>query len=709
MEHRPLTISRASTVRTNIFQQVEQTWPEFVRSCHELKKVIPVDHAAYAELPKDEQRKLKDGHVHLLGALQDGIRKKESIISREGLTYDLDGINQEQCRTVYQTLEASGYNYLLYSSASYDGINPRIRIEIPLSHAIAPADYETLARNATELFKIPEDDECSYEDTHLMYYPAQLKDVKPIFEARTDGLYLDPADVPAKALRSPQNAQEQSIEPYGIKHEISDSEAIEAVRQYAAREQTNLAEYPHYISAQLVICRAVQLEEISMFAGTECTKLLAGNKVEWIDSNLKKFERELKNPRINTTYAFRTKFMNNWSKATDQTRSETSTGIKTVPRRFDTAYDLYDEDLPPIEFYVDQIVPVGIGWLAGESKVGKSFLAMQMAMNISAGEPFLQSSSGISFDGYRTQEVPVLYYSLEMAPNVLQDRLHNMRPSGSVSNRLFFAYDLPRFDQGGYEVLESDIKSLEAKVIFIDVHGKVSAKKSSQNPLYEQTYDEMDPLRRIAEENNCSIILLTHLNKSIDSSLYNRMMGSTANRGASDFNMVMAKDGNGQTMFMEESRKSEGVELLMKWNKEPLGFEYVSSVGDMLSTRKQEEYLSNPLVNAIKTALKAQSRVTLTSTDLRELMPEWIRDNWTPQRIGKQMKSIEANLRLYDQISIDSRRDKNQRCFTISKPKESKPLPGTGEFLVEMKKQDRFNMSSQQVQKGVENHIPIND
>ena len=662
MEHRTLEISRAQNVQTKIWQSEKIDWPSFVALLKAMIREIPYDHVQYAELPDKEQKSLKNGPAYLFGALDEtGLRQKNHIKSREGFVFDLDRCDWDSFYNALRLIDQSGYNYCVHSTASYNHTQPKFRIIIPSSRASAPTEYKQEAEKVKQLFEIPDDDPCSYEDTYAMYFPTHLKDVEILFESRVNGMYLDPDKIAEVAPETPQTASVAIPDTPNLST-IPMRQAIEAVNKWAKREEKNLRDRQHYLAALMVIVGAVQKGEIDEATGRECAKALAVDNAEWQANNVQHFEQELKSVVVRSKYTFSQKF-----------------GIKLAkPRRFDVADRLVQVELPEIVFYVDQMLPVGVGWLAGEPKVGKSFIALQLANDVATGSVFLDS---LDFDGFSTRQSPVIYYSLEMAPNLMQDRLLSMYPMGGISDQLYIYYDLPRFDQGGYKTLEADIKKHGAKVVFIDVHGLVSAKKSSQNPLYEQTYEEIAPLREIAEANECCIVLITHLNKNSDSSPFNRMMGSTANRGSSDFNIVMSKTKDSQTELLEESRKSEGVELILKWNRRPAGFEFVSTVDNMLKEKRREEYMTHPLANAIKAALRHRYRVEVSATDLRKLMPDWLHAEWTPQKIGVQIRKLEHSLSFYDEILFTNTRIENKRLYTFTRPRNKELSTLMDDFL----------------------------
>lgn len=362
-----------------------------------------------------------------------------------------------------------------------------------------------------------------------------------------------------------------------------------------------------------------------------------------------------------------------------------------------SASSLYQADLPEITFFIDKILPQGLGIVAGEAKVGKSQFMLQAANDIAEGVPFLQStSSERPFQGFDTVKVPVIYYSLEMAENLLQQRFRSMHPRGGVSDHLHFYFDLPRFDENGLDQMQADIKEKGARVVIVDTFGKVSSSKSSQKELYEQAYTEMDMLQKIAEIHDCSIILITHLNKSTDSSNFTRIIGSTANRGAADFNIILSKS-EGQILMNEESRKAEGLEIILEMGHKPMKFEFISTADDMQKEKWREQYLTDPIANAVKYALRSQNTVTLSASEIRDLLPDWAAEKYSPQKVGTHIVKIKNNLKFYDEITFDRDRNMSKRGYKFTKPRGKELTPIMGDFIRPVEQKNDLDEDAQTI------------
>ncbi len=646
---RKLRISVAESHKATKWTGKILTFDEFCESNH-FKHIIPYSALDYNALPKDKQRDLKDVGGYVFGQLDEtGKRKKEHLLTREGLTYDLDGINKGQFRNIKTKLTESNLNHLIHSTASYDGVNIKIRVVVPFYYSIKPYDYEEIAKTFAPLAGIPlDDDVCSFEDTHLFYWGTKLKDIEPIYQSVTNKAFLDP-----KALMK-VHAQINPIEVITIPRKdtkISRIDAIDTIKQYVAKEKQHLQNREHYVSAKMMLVKSIQAGDIDKETAIECIKLLACGNAEWESNNVKELNAEIRsNIRPKIDGDFFSKF--NFKVVTKKEKKEA--------KAF-SANDIMKSNFDPIKFYIETMLPEGAGWLAGDPKTGKSFFAMQMAVAIANGEPFL---------GYKTEQANVIYYSLEMVPQLIKERFKIMYYNKGLPDNLFFYFELPNVSYGGIEKIQEHMELHDAKVVIVDTYGLISMEKSNNKPLYEQTYKEIVPFRQLAEKKRASIILVTHLNKDkqgIDD--FARMMGSVANRGASDFNMVLAKDPKEkeQRHFREESRKSSGLELVLRQEANAI-FTLLGSINQIEAHRKKEAYLSNPIASIIKYLLLSQSKLTISPTKLYEMLPDWAKE-FDVSGLGTKINKLQYDLNKYDRITFIKNRAKKGVIYIFERPK----------------------------------------
>ena len=91
--------------------------------------------------------------------------------------------------------------------------------------------------------------------------------------------------------------------------------------------------------------------------------------------------------------------------------------------------ELMDTHFPSRPCIIENLLPAGTYLLAGAPKIGKSFLVLQMAYQVSAGEPFL---------GFPSRQGTVLYLALEDTYERLQKRLAQMTERDSPDLRCPF-------------------------------------------------------------------------------------------------------------------------------------------------------------------------------------------------------------------------------------------------------------------------------
>ena len=174
--------------------------------------------------------------------------------------------------------------------------------------------------------------------------------------------------------------------------------------------------------------------------------------------------------------------------------------------------------LKPIEFCVDGMISSGLFILAGAPKVGKSWLALDIALSIAKGEKVL---------GRETKSGSALYLCLEDSYTRIQNRLFELTSEPSES--LHFA--IMAGTLGG--VLEKQIETVKSqhtdlKIIIIDTLQKV---RSGDDASYASDYKELSVLKNLADSLQIAILLIHHTRKCCDNDPFNMISGTTGISG----------------------------------------------------------------------------------------------------------------------------------------------------------------------------------
>lgn len=185
-------------------------------------------------------------------------------------------------------------------------------------------------------------------------------------------------------------------------------------------------------------------------------------------------------------------------------------------------------------FIVDNLIPQGVNFISGASKIGKSWLMLWLGLQVAQGLPVW---------GLTTQQCDVLYLSLEDTQRRIKDRLYNL--TDTAPSNLYFAV-MCGLIGGGLEEQIADFLSdhPKTKLVIIDTLQKVRDTKggAGKTGMYGNDYDDISSIKRIADEYNISVLLVHHLRKLKDSDdPFNEVSGSTGIIGAADTNYVFKR------------------------------------------------------------------------------------------------------------------------------------------------------------------------
>jgi len=148
----------------------------------------------YRKLSKAKQDDIKDVGGFVLGTLKDGLRRKDHVLTRSGLTLDMDYAEPDSIEQLEMLFSNLCY---IYSTHKHTSERPRLRLIIPLKREVSPDEYTAIARKVAEDIGIELFDDTTYEPSRLMYWPSTPHDGEFIFK-ELEGELLDPDEVLVK-------------------------------------------------------------------------------------------------------------------------------------------------------------------------------------------------------------------------------------------------------------------------------------------------------------------------------------------------------------------------------------------------------------------------------------------------------------------------------------------------------------------------------
>ena len=197
------------------------------------------------------------------------------------------------------------------------------------------------------------------------------------------------------------------------------------------------------------------------------------------------------------------------------------------------AETLYYKPLAHPRMLIDGILADGLAVMAGDSKIGKSWMVLWLCLQISKGEPVW---------GISTRRTDVVYLALEDREWRIQQRMQEL--TEAPPENLHFGFSCGQLGAELDSQIEDVLKDHPSTgLLFIDTLQMVRDNISPKVNAYAQDYRDLSSLKKIADNHGICIFLVHHTRKDRDSSnIFNDMTGSTGITGVADTVMILRKE-----------------------------------------------------------------------------------------------------------------------------------------------------------------------
>ena len=205
-----------------------------------------------------------------------------------------------------------------------------------------------------------------------------------------------------------------------------------------------------------------------------------------------------------------------------------------TPLEISSFKELSEKNIPQVEPLVDNFLPgKGVFLFCGSSKIGKSWMALQLGFRITTGTPLW------NFD---TVKNDVLYLCLEDGERRLQERMFKM--SKEFPDEFHYTTKAALIGKGLEEQLEQMLEDYpRVRLIIIDTFAAVRSlmpASVSSNP-YNVEYQTINNLHKLADERDIVILLIHHVRKMKSEDPYEDILGTNGLFGASDGAFIFRK------------------------------------------------------------------------------------------------------------------------------------------------------------------------
>lgn len=244
--------------------------------------------------------------------------------------------------------------------------------------------------------------------------------------------------------------------------------------------------------------------------------------------------------------------------AEDRTPSRGKKPVTFVRVSANTIMETYFE---PVRWVVPGYLPEGFSVLAGRQKLGKTWLALDIATAVALG--------GFSMGAVECEQGNVLYIDLENGKRRVQRRIETLFPNPRIRpdlGNLQFVENAPRLNAGFIDACEEWRTSVASpRLIVIDVLQRVKPAGVATKNAYENDYAIFEGLQKWATANCIAVVGLHHTKKGGAEDPLESLSGSNGLSAVADTTLVLDRDGNGVTLYVR-GRDVEERETALKFN-----------------------------------------------------------------------------------------------------------------------------------------------
>ena len=318
-----------------------------------------------------------------------------------------------------------------------------------------------------------------------------------------------------------------------------------------------------------------------------------------------------------------------------------------------SARNLQQATLPQLNWLVEDMLYEGLAILAGPPKSGKSWASLQLAYSVSTGKPFL---------GKRTMKSECLYLALEDSFNRLQNRLNLMLNGELLPEGFLLDINCNRLDNGLIIQLTNCLKEHpNIKLIIIDTMQLIRGTIGKNETLYGNDYKDLSILKKFADENHITILLIHHFRKMLDNGdAFNRFSGSTGIIGVTDTMFALYKEQrrDKQSIFAISGRDIEEDELIISFDHTTHLWNIDGSRDEFDRIKNKKLYANNPIIITIRKIIddSDSNSIALTATELYKKIIEVTGNRpkeSNPSGLTRTLNKMQFDMLEYDGIHYE--------------------------------------------------------
>lgn len=313
----------------------------------------------------------------------------------------------------------------------------------------------------------------------------------------------------------------------------------------------------------------------------------------------------------------------------------------------------------PLPFIVDTLLSQGLHILAGSPKVGKSWLALWLAVTVAKGE---------SAWGMPVKQGTTLYLCLEDSQLRIQNRLLDITEDAPPT--VHFSTEAALLGRGLEQQLETFLaEHPDTVLVIIDTLQMI---RPIHDATYANDYRDLSVLKRLADAHGIAILLIHHLRKEYAEDVFSRISGTTAISGAVDSSFTLVEDrrGSRRAKLYCVGRDIEYREISLERSEDNLWVVTADSY-------QHPELLGGKLIALLSEVLKDSPEFIGTPTELAKRIDPDGTEGVTPKTVSRKiLQSVDTLGELG--ITAIIRRSNGKRLIELHRAEsDDEQAPGT--------------------------------
>ena len=242
-------------------------------------------------------------------------------------------------------------------------------------------------------------------------------------------------------------------------------------------------------------------------------------------------------------------------------------------------------EYPEIDWTVKNVLPTGFTIFSGGSKLGKTWLCLQLASAVSLGLDFLGNAD------YPCKKGEVLLLALQISDRMLHNRMEIAGILGD--NRVSVLHTFPAGDEALSSVRRWKEMHPDTRLVIIDMLEQVRDRDPEHENTYSVNVKEISKWAQLAEELKITIIGTTHDRKAAASGDFvGDIMGSVGSVGsASTLWSLKRSRGKGYATLFASGWEITDHELPLEFDQKTAWRLCVGTADEAKQTRERQEIL----------------------------------------------------------------------------------------------------------------------